>query len=81
MQDLFAVFDKFSGISKLDSALVCGGSVYGATAALLDLPSGTAHTAVETLTGNGTLRRHQQQLRIVDPLFADWLKTRFGTPL
>ena len=28
-----------------------------------------------------TLRRHQEQLRIVDSLFADWLKTRFGTPL
>ena len=69
------------GSQKALRALACGGSVYGATAALLDLPAGTAHTAVETLTGNGTLRRQQQQLRIVDPLFADWLQTRFGSPL
>lgn len=66
------------GQRKTLRAVAAEGSIYGTTASLLDLPAGTARDAANTLIGNGILHRRREQLALVDPLLADWLRRRFA---
>ncbi len=66
------------GQQKVLRAVAAEGTVYGTTASLLDLPAGTARDAADKLVGNGILHRRPQQLALVDPLLADWLRRRFA---
>ena len=66
------------GQRKTLRAVAVGGSIYGTVASLLDLPPGTARDASQALIGNGFLHRDRQQLRVIDPLLADWLRRRFS---
>jgi len=66
------------GHQKTLRVVAVGGSVFGAAADALELPSGTARAAVAALVGNGWLRRdHDDRLRLVDPMLADWIRRRF----
>lgn len=67
-----------AGQRKTLRAIAAEGSVYGTTATLLDLPPGTARDATNSLIGNGIVRRRHEQLALVDPLLADWLRRRFA---
>ncbi len=53
-----------------------GGSIFGASADLLDLANGTARNAANRLLDRGHLRRDGKRYALVDPLFADWIRTR-----
>ncbi|MCU1499122.1 MAG: hypothetical protein JWM47_3075 [Acidimicrobiales bacterium] len=65
------------GHQKVLRVVAAGGSVYGTAASVLDLSPGTARGAVRALTGNGYLAEREGSLRVVDPLFADWIRRRF----
>ena len=58
-------------------ALASGGSIFGAAAVILDLATGTAQHARKTLTDRGHLTQVDGSYRIVDPVFADWIRHRF----
>lgn len=66
-----------TGQQKTLRAIVSGGSPYGTAADVLELPSGTATGAIESLTNSGYLIRTNDKLLVVDPLFADWIRRRF----
>lgn len=65
------------GQKKTLRALAGGGSIYGTAASVLELSPGTARAASEALLGNGFLTRREGDLKIVDPLLADWIRRRF----
>ncbi|NND74679.1 MAG: ATP-binding protein [Ilumatobacter sp.] len=77
---LFAMLP--TGHQKTLRVLASGGSIYGTAASVLDLSTGTATGAVESLLGNGYLTREmigdERHYEIVDPLFADWITRRFA---
>lgn len=76
LERLFALLP--AGHQKTLRVVASGGSVHGTAADVFELPSGTATAAVEALLGNGYLLRDDRgQLRIVDPLLADWIRRRF----
>lgn len=54
-----------------------GGSIYGAEADLLELSSGAATHARRVLLDRGDLVETDSGLALVDPVLADWLRTRF----
>jgi len=66
-----------AGQQKTLRTISGGGSMYGTAASVLELAPGTAQAAAEALTGNGFLTRRDDQLVVVDPLFADWIRRRF----
>lgn len=72
---LFALLP--TGHQKVLRVVASGGSVYGTAGDALSLSAGTARAGVEALIGNGYLARRDDRLRIVDPLFADWIRIRF----
>ncbi len=57
-------------------ALASGGSIFGAAAAVLDLATGTAQHARKTLIDRGHLIQTDGSYSVVDPVFADWIRTR-----
>ncbi len=57
-------------------ALASGGSIFGAAAAVLDLATGTAQHARKTLIDRGHLIQTNGSYTVVDPVFADWIRTR-----
>lgn len=65
------------GQQKVLRVVASGGSVYGTAADAHGLSPGTATAGVRALTGNGYLADRAGRLRLVDPLFADWLRRRF----
>lgn len=71
---LFALLP--SGQQRTLRVVASGGSVFGTAADVVDLAPGTAQSAVAALLGSGYLRR-DDGLKVVDPLFADWLRRRF----
>jgi len=54
-----------------------GGSIFGTAAELLDLSTGSAQHARRALLDRGHLHRDDDGLRLVDPIFADWIRERF----
>ena len=54
----------------------CDINIHGPS--LLDLSTGTGRDAAIKLVGNGILHRRHDQLALVDPLLADWLRRRFA---
>lgn len=54
-----------------------GGSIYGTAANVLGLSTGTASGAVRALKASGYLVDRDGALRVVDPLFGDWMRRRF----
>lgn len=58
-------------------ALALSGSLFGAEAELLDLAKSTAQNARRVLMDAGELARFGDELRIVDPVLADWIRNRF----
>ncbi|CAN5625335.1 hypothetical protein BH24ACT4_BH24ACT4_09020 [soil metagenome] len=71
---LFALLP--SGQQRALRVIAAGGSVFGTAADVVDLAPGTVQAAVESLVGNGYLARGDR-VRVIDPLFADWLRRRF----
>lgn len=57
--------------------LASGGAVFGTRAALLDLGGGAAQHARQRLVELGHLVVRDGEHRIVDPVFADWIRHRF----
>ena len=39
----------------------------------LDLPKSTARAALRSLVANATVEQRDERLRVVDPLFAEWI--------
>ncbi|MBX7068893.1 MAG: ATP-binding protein [Microthrixaceae bacterium] len=72
---LFALLP--TGHQKVLRAVASGGSPYGTAGDVLSLSAGTARAGIEALVGNGYLTRRNDRLVVVDPLFADWLRSRF----
>lgn len=66
-----------SGEQGVLRVLAGGGSVFGAAAKVLDLPTGTAQHARRKLADRGHLVAHDDKFAIADPIFADWIKYRF----
>lgn len=65
------------GHQKTLRVIASGGSLYGTAADVLDLAPGTAKGALDALVGNGDVIVVARAPRIVDPLFADWIRRRF----
>ena len=75
MERLYSGFER--GERAVLRAVARSGSVYGAEADLLDLSSGTATHARQTLLDRGDLAPSGSGVAVVDPLLADWLRERF----
>lgn len=75
MERLYSGFER--GERAVLRAVARSGSIYGAEAKLLDLTAGTATHARQTLLDSGDLAKTDDGLQLVDPLLADWLRTRF----
>lgn len=75
MERLYSHFE--GGERSVLRAVARSGSVYGTEAALLDLSTGAAGHARRTLLDSGDIVQAEDGLRVVDPLFADWLRRRF----
>lgn len=75
MERLFSVYG--AGERAVLRSVARSGSVYGAGAQLLDLSAGSAAHASRQLLDDGDLSKGTTGLRVVDPLFADWLRRRF----
>ena len=58
-------------------ALATGGSIFGTAADLLGLPAGTAQHARRSLANRGHLTNRDGEWTIVDPILADWVRSRF----
>jgi hypothetical protein len=76
-----------SGLERLYSSLpgrerdvlrvvASGGSPFGTDGALLGIGGGTAQHARDALINSGHLQHLGGSLRLVDPVFADWLRHR-----
>jgi hypothetical protein len=72
---LYSSFE--SGEKLVLRVLATGGSIFGAAAEFVDLSTGGAQHARATLVGRGHLRESGAGVRVVDPIFADWIRTRF----
>jgi hypothetical protein len=68
------------GHQKALRAIAADGRVYGRVAEVVELSSGTAAAAVESLVGGGHVARNGDRLTIIDPLYADWIRRRFPLP-
>lgn len=67
-----------AGNQRVLRSIARTGSPYGTHAAVIDLAPGTAQAAIRRLIESGMIvRRDDDRLQIVDPLFADWLDRRF----
>ena len=66
------------GQQKVLRAIARTGSVYGRAARTHDLAKGTATSARAALLDHGHVRDVEGRTVIVDPLLADWLRTRFS---
>lgn len=76
MERIYSGFER--GERAVLRAVARSGSIYGAEAELLDLSSGAATHARETLLDSGDLARIESgPVFVVDPLLADWLRERF----
>lgn len=76
MERIYSGFER--GERAVLRSLARSGSIYGAEAGLLDLSSGAATHARDTLLDSGDLARSASgSLVVVDPLLADWLRHRF----
>lgn len=76
MERLYSGFER--GERTVLRAVARSGSIYGAEADLLDLSSGAATHARQTLLDSGDLAVSESGLVVVDPLLADWLRRRFA---
>ncbi|HEX4978706.1 MAG TPA: hypothetical protein VFV35_01455 [Acidimicrobiales bacterium] len=75
MERIYSTFER--GERAVLRAVAATGHIYGTHAALLDLSTGTATHARRTLLEAGELVERDGELVVVDPLLADWLRTRF----
>ncbi|MBW3670005.1 MAG: hypothetical protein KY443_12435, partial [Actinobacteria bacterium] len=75
MERLYSGFER--GERAVLRAVARSGSIYGAEADLLDLSSGAATHARQTLLDSGDLASSDSGVVVVDPLLADWLRERF----
>ncbi|HEX3425362.1 MAG TPA: hypothetical protein VHT30_04470 [Acidimicrobiales bacterium] len=75
MERLFSQYNPSE--RRVLRALAVSGSIYGAEAALLDLAKSTAQNARRVLLDSGELAETGGELRIVDPVLADWIRNRF----
>ena len=75
MERLYSGFQR--GERDVLRAVARSGRIYGAEADLLDLSKGTATGARRTLLDSGDLVETPAGLMVVDPVLADWLRTRF----
>jgi hypothetical protein len=66
-----------TGHQKVLRIVAGGGAVFGSAAGSLSLAPGTAQAGVEALLGSADLARREERLVVVDPLFADWIRSRF----
>jgi uncharacterized protein len=72
------LYSSFKSGEKLVLRVIAGGgSIFGAAAEFVDLSVGGAQHARTTLVGRGHLQDRGDGLQIVDPIFADWIRTRF----
>ena len=62
---------------KVMRVVAQGGSVLGTAADVLGLSTGAARSAERKLIDDGQIQRIDDRLKVVDPLFADWLRRRF----
>lgn len=76
MERLYSGFER--GERDVLRSVARSGSIYGAEADLLELAKGTASHARQTLLDSGDLLDIDGELRVVDPLLADWLRNRFS---
>ena len=66
-----------AGHQKALRVIAGGGSLFGTAADVLDLASGTATGALQSLVDNGYVVRDGRTNVVIDPLFADWIDRRF----
>lgn len=70
----------FSGYASSDQSVLrlvaSGAALYGRSAELLGLSSSSATAARQRLVAHGDLVTDGRDLRVVDPVFADWIRRR-----
>ena len=73
-----AIFAGMTGGEKATLRLLAhGDALFGTVAELHDLSSGSARHARDTLVAAGDVIEVDGRYRIVDPVFADWIRQRF----
>lgn len=75
LERLYALLPQ--GQQRTLRIIAAGGSLFGTAADVAELGPGSAQNAVNALIDNGDVVRSAQRHRVVDPLFADWLRRRF----
>ena len=75
MERLYSGFER--GERSVLRAVARSGSIYGTEAGLLDLSTGTATHARRTLLDSGDLADTDTGLVVIDPVLADWVRSRF----
>jgi uncharacterized protein len=72
------LFSSFETGEKLVLRVVAsGGALFGAAADFVGLSRGGATHARQTLLGRGHLHVRDGRLELVDPVFSDWIRSRF----
>lgn len=72
---------RFAGEGSADQALLrivaVGEALFGRQAEVLSLSRSSAQQARQRLLDRGQVAQRDGRLRVVDPLYADWIRTRF----
>jgi len=73
-----AAFSRYGSGEKAVMRLLAGGhSLFGATAEVFAVSPGMAQHARDSLVDVGDVIEQAGRLMVVDPVFADWIRTRF----
>jgi hypothetical protein len=72
---------RYASLRSADQAVLrivaSGESIFGRAGELLDLSASSGQNARRRLVDTGQLAQRDEDLFVVDPLFADWLRRRF----
>ncbi|CAN5499106.1 hypothetical protein BH24ACT4_BH24ACT4_24590 [soil metagenome] len=72
---------RFSGLSPSDQAVMrlaaSDGALFGRGAELLALSRSSAQLARRRLLNHGQILQRDDRISVVDPLYADWIRSRF----
>ncbi len=72
------LFSRIQGNDQKLLRLVANGEpIFGAAAGVIGLPPGSGQSSRDRLVDGGEIMRAGSQWRVVDPVYADWIRRRF----
>jgi len=74
-----SMFSRSSASDQKALRLIANGEpLFGSAASLIDLSAGAGQSSRDRLVDFGEIARVAQRWRVVDPIYADWIRRRFG---